>query len=196
MVDQKKFLTAFNRTMQFEGEYVHGEDPFIAETYKGIDRNHNSAWSGWQIIDDYKSATVGSTITEFNAILRADTILQTMVQIFYEENYWKPMLCDVIASKVLTNVLFDTAVNLGRRKASMILQRAIGLFLSESEVIEIDGVIGGGTVAVLGGLSDRQQQIACAVEILRGNHYITLAESGKKYRRFIGGWLNRIGFND
>lgn len=50
-----KFNLAFSKMLSHEGGYINDPDDLGGETYKGIARNSHGAWSGWTLIDQFKS---------------------------------------------------------------------------------------------------------------------------------------------
>jgi len=182
------FDITFDYTMVYEGDYSQIDD----ETYKGINRKHNPTWAGWATIDNYKAAMVNDTISSLNAALNRDTNLQAHVKEFYYSEYWLPLHCEQLNDQILANVLFDTAVNIGKRKAILCLQQIMSVLLPESLLLDIDGKFGAHTMGAINTLKNKTVYIAKGIQILRGKYYIDLAMSGLPYRNFICGWLNRV----
>jgi lysozyme family protein len=122
----------------------------------------------------------------------------------YREAYWERPRLDAVA-KLTPNVaaiLFDTSVNMGVMVAVAFLQRALNALnrgAQDYPDVQPDGVIGPATIAALSGFAARRGAggdavLAKAVEALRGERYVALAEARPANETFLYGWLsNRIG---
>jgi lysozyme family protein len=184
------FCTAFCSTMQHEGGYA--DDPLDpgGMTYMGISRVNHPAWAGWQVIDDLRTRS-----TEPAYSLHVE--LQNMVRYFYHREFWIRMQGEYVASLSvdLAGELFDTAVNLGRRRAVEILQQALNLLnrdqLLYADIVE-DGMLGNITRQTLARYCNRQDP-AVLVKImnhLQAGHYINLMRKYPSRERFVG-WFSR-----
>jgi lysozyme family protein len=114
------FLTAYKRSSIYEGGYANDPADHGGETWKGVARKMHPAWSGWVIVDTYKSHS------DFPRVLRSDQNLEWAVQKFYHDCFWLPMWGDRIMSQVIANDIYDDEVNTGQsgiKKA----QRVAGL---------------------------------------------------------------------
>jgi lysozyme family protein len=102
------------------------------------------------------------------------------VHAIYENDYWRPAYCDQLGRK-LDLAQFDTAVNMGTRRAVRILQEAVGA--------GVDGNFGPNT---------RQACHACDLGQalirycdIRERLYQRFAQ-GPGQAKFLKGWLNRL----
>jgi len=95
----------------------------------------------------------------------------------YESDYWHPMRCDYVSyPKGL--VLFDCAVNQGRRRAAKFAQKVAGTVQ--------DGIMGNHTISAMMIMS-----APLFVDLylkLREEHYRKLSS----FSRYGKGWLNRL----
>lgn len=122
----------------------------------------------------------------------------------YRKLYWLRPGFDRVAdwAPQVAAELFDTGVNMGPVVAAGLLQRALNaLNREETDYRDIvrDGVIGPATLAALAALLNRrgdagESVLLKAIEALRGERYIRLAEDRPANEAFLYGWLaKRIG---
>ena len=169
--DEATLESVFDRAMHFvlrwEGGYVnHPNDPGGA-TNKGVTQNVYHKWLQQQ----------GRPIQ--NVI----HITDEEVHEIYFQNYWKTAKCDELDGRdSLQTALFDTAINMGTRRAILILQEAIG--------VTVDGIFGPKTRhAAL--TSDLRSTLEYYCDI-RERVYRYLARAKPKLSVFLRGWLNRL----
>lgn len=86
-----------------------------------------------------------------------------------------------VKDQALANWLFDKAVNMGVRQAYKLLQRALH--------VDVDGVIGPQTMAMLNAADPVQLLAGCREEAKR--FYTNLALKDPSQSRFLHGWLAR-----
>jgi len=102
------------------------------ETYCGISRKNWAAWRGWVIIDKAKPV-------KHNQILK-DRHLADLVEVFYYEHFWKPVLGDKIRDQRIAGLLFDFYVHSGYH-AIKAIQRVVKAMA--------DGIMGAQTLAAI-----------------------------------------------
>jgi hypothetical protein len=103
------FETAYNKVLGAEGGYSNVSSDLGGETYAGISRVYNPGWSGWAIIDGYKTNYPGGIIpryTKFN-----DAALSAAIKDFYKKTQWDVIYGDKISSQSVAEILFDARVN-------------------------------------------------------------------------------------
>ena len=185
-----KFKTAFEKTMQNEGFYSNDPNDPGGETCFGISRVYHPEWRGWKLIDEY-----AKTDTDFPDFVR--NLLRTYAEEFYEKEFWVKCGADRVASQLIANELFDSAVNVGVREAVKFLQMSLNL-LNRNETdyqdIEVDGIFGNGTLATLGKrlkIPGEDWYLYMSMNAVQGKYYIErcLANPGKE--TFYRGWLER-----
>ena len=159
------FDHAFYKTLEFEGGYANDPDDPGGETRYGISKHS---------YPDVDIATL--------------TIAQA--KIIYRRDYWDVLNLGEIRSYIIASEIFDTAVNMGRRTAIKIAQKALN-FLGE-DLIE-DGIIGPRTIFALQKwyLKDERALFVC----LNGFQFMRYSEITKdntKLMRFSRGWTKRI----
>lgn len=122
----------------------------------------------------------------------------------YRRLYWLRPGLDKVATRApaVAAALFDTAVNMGAAVAVGFLQRALNALnrgAADYPDVKLDGVAGATSLAALDGfLAKRgvggESVLLKAIEALRGERYLSLAERRPANEAFLYGWLaNRLG---
>ena len=110
----------------------------------------------------------------------------------YWKYYWNPMLLSQLEECSVAEELFEQAVNMGRRQASLNAQEACQL-LGEKQV-HADGMIGPITISALNSLADRwPDALLKTLNGLQFQHYRWLAQNSPELSKFFRGWLRRVG---
>lgn len=159
------FSSALPFILRWEGGFVdHPNDPG-GRTNKGVTQAVYNAWRAAQgraqrDVKDIEDEEVGT---------------------IYEGNYWLPARSDRLLSP-LDLVQFDTAVNMGVKRAVRFLQHSVGC--------AVDGAFGQGTADAVAGCDQGQAVIEYCKA--REAYYRMLAEKNPKLAVFLKGWLNRL----
>ncbi len=110
----------------------------------------------------------------------------------YKKYFWDALHLDRVPAP-LAGVMFDGAVNMGRRRAVLFLQRAVNRLFPDGEPLVEDGIVGRKTMAAV----ERARRTpegasALARDVLRRRaaYYGKLAAS-PKYAWAWKGWMNR-----
>lgn len=119
----------------------------------------------------------------------------------YRQEFWVPLKLEQLARwcKPIAFELGDTAVNCGKRRTVLFLQRALNLLNWEQRRwpdIEEDGILGPTTIGILERITDkvRQRQLLRALDGEQYAHYAALARSDPSQEENFAGWLDkRIG---
>ncbi|MGB5107344.1 MAG: glycosyl hydrolase 108 family protein [Candidatus Zixiibacteriota bacterium] len=183
-----EFKTAFANTSESEGGYVHDPSDAGGETYRGVSRRYNPAWSGWEIIDAAKASQ------QFPKNLDDDHVLQLSVETFYRA-IWIRLKGDEIASQVIADELFDAAVNPGERLAVAFLQNALNSLNKNQKLWHdqpVDGQIGPRTLSALDAASGDSALVAKVQKILRANYFIGRMMKDPRKEKYARGWLDRL----
>lgn len=187
------FNTAFNLTMGHEGGYANNPLDTGGETYKGIARNHNPNWLGWQTIDSIKSK-IGKSATVINTHAAKDLTLQDQVKKIYKSNYWDTVNLDKVNYQDIANTLFDISVNMGFKVAAKFLQEALNLCNrngKEYPDLLIDGQIGNVTLSTLNNKAN-SKAVFNTINLLKGEKYIGIMRANKSQENFWASWLKRV----
>lgn len=122
----------------------------------------------------------------------------------YRRLYWEACGFDRVArhSAPIAAELFDTGVNMGPPVATGFLQRALNALNREQRDysdIAVDRRVGPATLGALDAYLRRcgsagEAVLLKAMQALRGEHYVALAEGRPANEAFLYGWLaNRVG---
>ena len=185
------FDEAFELTSAHEGGYVNDPADRGGETYRGISRVHHPDWEGWGKIDAHRGKS------DFPRRLDRDDGLQAAVRAFYKHAYWDRFLGDRLPDQATANELYDTAVNMGVRKAVRFLQAALNLLnrnQSDYADLVVDGWFGEQTLATLETLLRKDRDNRSLVKLMnlqQGARYVEIMTSDPSQERFARGWLKR-----
>lgn len=160
-VFSENFDLAFQKLLEFEGEYSNNPADFGGETkfgiskkvYKNLDIKHLS-------IDDAKK--------------------------IYWNDYWLKYRCDEIVSSKISSKFFDLIVNVGFGNASTILQRAL---IANLKKIEIDAIVGTKTIKLVN--DTNSENLITAMRSETAAYYRILILKNPKLKIFENGWLRR-----
>ena len=159
------FLASMPFVLRWEGGFVDDPDDPGGRTNRGVTQ---AVYDAWRTKRQLPRCDV--------KLIDADE-----VHAIYEQGYWLPPRCDVLQRR-LDLVQFDTAVNMGVRRAVQMLQRASGCI--------VDGAFGPQTERAVGA-RDAEQLIVAYCDA-REDYYRRLAESRPQLGKFLKGWLNRL----
>ncbi|MFW2373814.1 MAG: glycoside hydrolase family 108 protein [Gammaproteobacteria bacterium] len=106
----------------------------------------------------------------------------------YKPLYWDKVHGDDIESQELANIVFDFQVNAGAN-ASKLLQRVLNE-LGASPSLDVDGIIGRGSLAALNGMD--QAEVYRRYKQGRIEYYENLVAKRPALGKFLRGWLNRV----
>jgi lysozyme family protein len=185
------FDKAYGITMAHEGGYVDDPDDAGGETYKGISRQYNPSWMGWDIIDEYEDDD------DFPQCLDDDYELQDWVEEFYKEHYWDVNRLDEIDSQMIATEMFDTGVNMGVRRAAKFLQTALN-YLNRNERnyrdLVVDGIIGPATFNALDYVLGHGDEdiLMTIMNVLQGQHYLNYMTKSPTQEKYARGWFKRV----
>jgi lysozyme family protein len=172
------FFRAFRRTYKNEGDYDNDPDDRGGETWRGITRNSDSDWKGWDIIDHYKK----SNPDNFVELLKTDNRLQQLLLSYYKRKYWDVNCLDDIGNQLIAQELFDSGVNCGVGTAARWAQEILFIYSD----ITLDGRIGHETVRLINAY-ERQEELLKALNCLQGAYYIKLNK-----KKYFHGWMTRV----
>ncbi len=159
------FEAALPFILRWEGGFVdHPADPG-GRTNRGVTQRTYDAWRAGQ----------GLSGRDVKLIEEAE------VHAVYESGYWIPPRCDLI-DRPLDLVQFDTAVNMGPRRAVRFLQQAVGC--------GVDGDFGPGTQRAVSACSPADAVATyCS---LREDFYRQIVARKPDQSVFLKGWMNRL----
>jgi lysozyme family protein len=176
-----KFNLALLKMLSHEGGYINDPDDLGGETYKGIARNSHGAWSGWTLIDQFKSKP------NFPHSLDTNPKLQNLVEQFYLNNFWIPLNTELIQNQTSADSIFDFAVNSGLTTSTRLVQSIIGT--------RIDGIIGELTLNKINSMDFGYFQAAFTVAKIE--YYMNIIRKRPTSKKYLFGWITRaLSFND
>lgn len=186
------FNEAFEGTSAHEGGYVNDPVDRGGETYRGIARVHHPEWTGWQRVDALRGKR------GFPNSLDRDTGLQQAVAAFYKDAYWDRFQGDALPDQSVANELYDTAVNMGVRRAVRFLQSALNLLnrdQADYADLIVDGWFGDKTLAALDTLLANDcsgEALIKLMNIQQGARYVEIMAGDSRQERFARGWIKRV----
>jgi lysozyme family protein len=100
----------------------------------------------------------------------------------YKRDYWDRIGGDAIKSQAIAENIFDTAVNMGPRTASRLVQVTL-------DITPADGVIGNSSILVI---NKQQEEIFIShFTLAKIARYAKICMSDKTQSKFLLGWINR-----
>jgi lysozyme family protein len=173
-----EFKQAFEHTMKFEDAKISGKVTVDSggRTRFGIAEKFHS-----DLPVDFFTGPTEDALRE--------------AEVIEEREYWQAMRLGEIESQAVANKLFDMAVNMGVRQASVLAQRAVnavgdsGERPAGRERLREDGVVGARTLAAINAL-DGEKYIA-ALRELSADFYRHVAALHPAESVDVKGWLRR-----
>ncbi len=136
------------------------------QTYRGIARNPNPNWIGWNFIDTYiRNYGEPAHNTYINSAQ-----LDQMVDDFYKTTIWDKIKLDQVSSQSVANVLFDIGTNSGPVTAIKSVQRVLNL--------DDDGIVGPNTLKAI---NNSNSNILISQLINYRKWWLNTYQAGKSY---------------
>ena len=186
-----EFSEAYTQTAAHEGGYSNDPLDRGGETYRGIARVHHPDWAGWKRIDGQRRRR------GFPKLLDGDDTLQADVQAFYKAAYWDRFDGDRLPDQAVANELYDTAVNMGVRRAVRFLQTSLNMLnrnQTDYEDLIVDGWFGAKTLHSLDALLKKDRDCTALVKLMniqQGARYVEILAGDTSQERFTRGWIKR-----
>ncbi|MBW8638419.1 hypothetical protein K1W69_14575 [Hoeflea sp. WL0058] len=158
------YAQALKFVLRWEGGFVDDPDDRGGRTNKGVTQATYDAWRS------------GRSLSSKDVLYITDGEVADI----YQSMYWKGARCDRLRDK-MAFCQFDTAVNMGPRRAVRILQRATEC--------EEDGVFGAATQAACDGC-DIDSALLAYTEIRATYYHMFAMKPGQG--KFLKGWMNRL----
>jgi len=150
------FNEAIEKTLVNEGGYVFDKDDAGGETKFGISKR------------SYPDVDIKNLTTD-------------EAKAIYKKDYWNKLKADDIASQKVAFELFDTAVNMGVRTASKLIQGCSGAF--------VDGIIGSQSLESINNIDE--ELLLLRFKLAKVSRYAYLAKKRPANRKYLLGWINR-----
>ena len=164
------FEMGLKRLLEHEGGYANNPNDTGGETYRGISRRWFPKWAGWPLIDAEADKSKLDDIAD----------LQTMVSNFYYAYFWVKTGCHEIENEAIAEMIFITAVNVGKKVAIKKLQRILK--------VTQDGVVGPITLKALDEMDPDKFLFQYVLELV--DFYLQISKEGNN-KVFLRGWLGR-----
>jgi len=119
MADFKLF---FPKIIKNEGFYSNDAADSGGETVYGLIRSSDKDWSGWKVVDNYKSKSGFPKNLE-----NVKEELKEMAFPFYKKKYWDKIRGDEILSQEIAESICDFGINAGQSQSLKLAQRSLGL---------------------------------------------------------------------
>ena len=185
------FEQAFAATSAHQGGYAKAPIDRGGESYRGIARVHHPDWDGWRRIDAMRRKA------GFPRSLGRSAPLQVAVRTFYRQAYWDRFRGDELPGQAVANELYDTAVNMGLRRAVRFLQSSLNLLNHDQRDypdLIVDGWFGDKTLAALDTLLANDcsgEALIKLMNIQQGARYVEIMAGDATQERFARGWTER-----
>jgi len=150
------FSEAIKKTLIYEGGYVNDPDDAGGETNFGISKRSYPDV-------DIKNLTLAGA------------------KEIYRRDYWERLRADEITHQQVADELFDTAVNMGVRTATKLIQMALD--------VHPDGKLGNITLTSLN--KSDAEKILLKFKLAKIARYTYLAKKRPANRKYLLGWINR-----
>ena len=150
------FNKAIEKTLIHEGGYVDDPNDAGGETKFGISKRA------------YPNVDIKNLTTD-------------EAKAIYKRDYWDRVKGDEIASQKVAFELFDTAVNMGVRTASKLMQGCVGS--------HPDGIIGNKTLEAIN--STDEELLLLRFKLAKVARYAYITKKRPANRKFLLGWINR-----
>lgn len=161
MTFSQKFLKAVDVVLSHEGGYVNNVNDSGGETKFGVSKRSYPN-------EDIKNLTIA----------RAKQI--------YLADFWSPYKYDGIVSEAFATKLFDTAVNVGSKRAFRFAQQAL---VKLGKVVTVDGIFGNGTLAAINSVDN--SVLLNVYRDIQAEYYKGLVAADPSKAVFLRGWLIR-----
>jgi lysozyme family protein len=140
-------------------------------------------WEGGETVDTGGYTKFGISQKAYPYLDIKNLTLEQAKEI-YKRDYWNQIKGDELPQRIAL-VVFDTAVNVGVKRASRLLQETLNRYFHKNLVT--DGIIGRKTIETVRSVNEKELVEKYLVE--RATFYSRLPEHYNTYKR---GWLNRV----
>ena len=160
------FDDAFDEVIGLEGGYVNDPNDTGGETNWGIAKK-------WHPDVDIKNLTK-----------------EDAKNIYWNE-YWNPFQLSRLYSVLVATEIFEQAINMGKRQATLHTQQSLKLL---GRIISVDGFFGEQTIGNINRLHGGLRE-AALIKCLNGfqfMRYLEIVSNNPSQKKFFVGWLRRI----
>lgn len=100
----------------------------------------------------------------------------------YKRDYWDRVRGDDITSQLIAENVFDTAVNMGVRTTSRLVQKML-------EIDPADGIIGSASLGVIN--QQNEKEFLVHFTLVKIGYYASICNKNREQSKFLLGWVNR-----
>ncbi|RYZ96630.1 MAG: hypothetical protein EOO68_16480 [Moraxellaceae bacterium] len=100
----------------------------------------------------------------------------------YKRDYWDRVRGDDLTSQIIAENMFDTAVNMGVRTASRLVQTML-------DIKPADGIIGSASLGVIN--QQKEHDFLMHFTLVKIGYYASLCNKDRTQSKFLLGWINR-----
>ncbi|HOY24101.1 MAG TPA: glycosyl hydrolase 108 family protein [Cellvibrio sp.] len=100
----------------------------------------------------------------------------------YKRDYWDRVRGDDIKSQIIAENIFDTAVNMGVRTTSRLVQNML-------DIEPADGVIGSASLGVIN--QQAEKEFLAHFTLVKIGYYASICNKNRTQSKFLLGWVNR-----
>jgi len=100
----------------------------------------------------------------------------------YKRDYWDRVRGDDITSQLIAENIFDSAVNMGVRTTSRLVQNML-------EIDPADGVIGSASLGVIN--QQAEKDFMLKFTLIKIGYYASICNKNREQSKFLLGWVNR-----
>lgn len=171
------FDYAFNQTIGHEGSKF---------TNNPADRGGPTKYGITEAV--YKAAIKRKIINPVSVGIR--NLTERDAKAIYLFDYWNRMRLNEVVDRYIAAEIFDTSVNMGRKAAAMICQKALN-YLGES--LEEDGIMGPKTINALNRWSDKDPRaLHICLNGFQFMRYTEIVKGDGTQHAFARGWTRRV----
>ena len=152
-----KFENAIDEILMNEGGYVNDPSDRGGETKFGISKRA------------YPNVDIKNLTTD-------------EAKVIYKRDYWDKIKGDDITDDLVALEIFDTAVNMGARTSSKLVQMVVGC--------HPDGIIGIKTLQKINSLD--VELLVSKFRLSKIARYLYLVKKRPANRKYLYGWINRV----
>ena len=169
------FDYAFEETLGLEGGYSDDPDDRGGVTNYGITQ-----------------ATLEDVLRRFviSGITHVSQLTPVLAKAIYKTDYWNKIQLYQVNNVYVAAEIFDTAVNMGRKAAIIIVQKALN-YLGEN-LIE-DGIIGPRTIKALNRWAKKDERaLLVTLNGFQFKRYVEIVKNKASQQKFGRGWTKRV----
>ena len=191
-IPKSSFVDTFRKNIINKGGYLNNLDNGGGESYKGILRNDNPNWYGWEIIDYHRHDP------SFPGSLNDTLRLQNEVEDFFKDKYWNANDLDEF-SQVLAEEIFIIGLNVGVAISAKFLQKALNYLNKDGVLYDeliVDGNVGKKTLKAINSLNEKGGDEKALIEMIntfQRSEYMGYMNGDSTQKKHARSWFKKEG---